>query len=247
MIDIEENEETQTTGNLKFEIEEPDVLEGKTFGAEPKVVEREIDPENIRKLVSSLDGILTTKIEPFDFKNPPIDPTKLQEILYDNMLKYNGIGLACNQIGLPYRAFIMRGTPSIVCINPRIVDVSESTVMIEEGCLTYPDLFVPIKRPAIIKVRYQDPMGEVQTEKFSGMTARIFQHEMDHMEGLRCFARASRYHMDKAKRDRKKIQRNRKRFNKLPLATRQRLQEQHEARLAEEELSNGTLTFDTGN
>ena len=115
------------------------------------------------------------------------------------MYEKNGIGLAANQVGLPYRAFAMRGHPqNFVCFNPRIVQPSEQEVILEEGCLTYPGLLVKIKRPQHVRVRFTMANGETRTDTFTGMTARIFQHELDHLNGIKFFDRANRYHRDQA-------------------------------------------------
>jgi peptide deformylase len=115
------------------------------------------------------------------------------------MYEYNGLGLAANQVGEPYRIFAMRGQPeNFVCFNPRIVQPSEMEVVLEEGCLTYPGLLVKIKRPQHIRVRFQLPNGDTITKQFTGMTARVFKHEMDHLNGLVFFNRANRYHKELA-------------------------------------------------
>jgi peptide deformylase len=115
------------------------------------------------------------------------------------MYEYNGLGLAANQVGEPYRIFAMRGQPeNFVCFNPKIVQPSEMEVVLEEGCLTYPGLLVKIKRPQHIRVRFQMPNGETVTKQFTGMTARVFQHEMDHLDGIVFFNRANRYHKELA-------------------------------------------------
>ena len=115
------------------------------------------------------------------------------------MYESNGIGLAANQVGIPYRVFAMRGAPeNFVCFNPKIIQPSEMTVTLEEGCLTYPGLIVKVKRPQHIRVRFQTPNGETLTKQFTGMTARIFQHEIDHLDGVLFFNRANRYHKELA-------------------------------------------------
>lgn len=86
----------------------------------------------------------------------------------------------------------------LVCFNPRIVDVSPEEVYHEEGCLTFPGLFIKIKRPVHIKVRFQYPNGETVTEKFTGITARIFQHELDHLDGILFQMRANKIHLEQA-------------------------------------------------
>jgi peptide deformylase len=136
------------------------------------------------KLIESSNPILTTPCQPFDFKNPPFDPIEFSKEFIKFMYESNGIGLAANQIGIPYRIFAMRGMPeNFVCFNPKIVQRSEQEVVLEESCLTYPGLIVKIKRPQHIRVRFTTPNGDTRTEQFTGISARIFQHEMMHIEG----------------------------------------------------------------
>ena len=151
------------------------------------------------KLVSPNDPILTNRCELFDFTNPPFDPVEFSQKLVKFMYDNNGIGLAANQVGVPYRAFSMRAHPeNFVCFNPKIVQPGEQQIILEEGCLTYPGLSVKIKRPQHIRVRFATPNGEVRTDTFTGMTARIFQHELDHLDGIEFFSRANRYHREQA-------------------------------------------------
>jgi peptide deformylase len=163
-------------------------------------------------LVKPDHDLLSAELPLFDFSNPTDDPKDIAKILFDKMTEHNGLGLSANQIGLPYRVFIMRGNPCLVCFNPKIIDVSSTHNVLEEGCLTYPDFFVKIRRPAAIKVRYTNELGEVVTEKFAGMTARCFQHELDHLDGINYLDRATKYHLDKAKRDSKLYKRKKKRL-----------------------------------
>lgn len=157
---------------------------------------------SILPLVRENDPILKTETEPFDFSSPPVDPNQLAVDLAETMIHHKGVGIAAPQLGLPYRVFAMTGNPIKVCFNPRIVDISSEMVSLEEGCLTFPGLLVKIKRPKIIKVRYTMANGETVTEKFVGMTARIFQHELDHLDGILFFNRANLYHREKAFRKR---------------------------------------------
>jgi peptide deformylase len=91
-----------------------------------------------------------------------------------------------------------------------IVDASDETIYLEEGCLSFPNLYVKIKRPRSIKVRYTEPNGNVVTQKFDGMTARVFQHELDHLNGVVHLSRAHPIHVDKAKTRAKKLNRIKK-------------------------------------
>lgn len=164
----------------------------------------------IYDLVDKNDPILKQKLEPFDFTNPPIDPLDLVSNLAETMLERNGIGIAANQCGLPYRVFVIKGIELIPCFNPRVVDVSEETILLEEGCLTYPNMFVKVKRPRRIKVRYADPKGQVVTQVFEGMTARVFLHELDHLDGIVHTTRANKIHLEQARNQMKKQQRKNK-------------------------------------
>lgn len=150
------------------------------------------------ELIDCNDPLIKTKLEPFNFSDPPIDPDELAVQMVEFMRANNGIGLAANQIGYNFRVFAMDGEPAHVCFNPRIVLPGEELVTLEEGCLTYPGLYVKIKRPKVIKVRFQGPDGEMYTKTFTGMTSRIFQHELDHLDGVVFYQRANRLHRESA-------------------------------------------------
>lgn len=157
------------------------------------------------ELVDATSPILHRKVEPFNFANPPCDPVLLANQLIHTMNHYNGIGLSANQCGLPYRVFVMRSNPTKVCFNPKIIDTTSDNISLDEGCLSYPHLFVKIKRPSLIKVRYTDAHGVTHTEKFIGMTARCFLHEMDHLEGINFTRRANVALLDRARRQQAKL------------------------------------------
>lgn len=151
------------------------------------------------ELIKADNPILTTPCKEFNFVFPPFDPIEFSKELVAFMYANKGLGLAANQIGQPYRVFAMRGEPeNFVCFNPRIVDVGQTTAYMEEGCLTYPGLIVKIKRPQSIKVRFDTPNGDTLTKTFAGLTARIFQHELDHLDGKVFYNQANRVHRDRA-------------------------------------------------
>lgn len=159
----------------------------------------------ILNLVPKDHSLLRAKLEPFDFTNPPTDPIQLAKDLTETMLSNNGIGISANQCGLPYRVFAMKSNPVFVCYNPKIVDISQEELYLEEGCLTYPNYYVKIKRPKKIKVRFTMPNGQVETRIFDGMTARIFQHELDHLDGVLFMSRATLYHRQQAEKKSRKV------------------------------------------
>lgn len=161
----------------------------------------------ILELVPHDSEILSTKTEAFNFANPPTDPIQLAKDLYETMLSNKGLGLAAPQVGLPYRVFAMAANPGIVCFNPRIVDRTTEEIVLEEGCLSFPNMFIKVKRPKSIKVRYTEPNGNVVTKTLTGMTARCFMHELDHLDGIVYTRRANKVHLERAKRQKKELDR----------------------------------------
>lgn len=175
----------------------------------------------VLELVSSDDVILNQPLGDFDFSNPLVNPIELANQLIETMVANKGLGLSANQCGLPYRVFVMHSSPTKVCFNPRIVTASHEVSCMEEGCLSHPNLFLKIKRPTRIKVRYQDASGETFTEQFVGMTARIFLHEFDHMEGKNFITRANPLHVERARREQKKINRQLKMMKRVVISPKQ--------------------------
>ena len=169
----------------------------------------------ILELVPPDDPILKTKLESFDHKNPPVNVVDLANNLIETMIHYKGLGLSANQCGLPYRVFVLHSNPTLVMFNPRIVDETSDKVKLDEGCLTYPNLFLPVKRARAVRVRYQTVTGEFKTEKFIGMTARAIQHELDHLNGIDYTKRANPIHLERARNQKKILDRQLKRLQGL--------------------------------
>ena len=145
------------------------------------------------------DPILSKPVDDFDFNNPPESTTDITLKLLSVMNDNNIVSLSANQLGLPYRVFCMRGHPeNLVCFNPKIVHLSNETKLMEEACLSFPGITAKVKRSNEIRVRFQTPSGMIVTKKFDGLTARTFQHELDHLDGILFFNRANRYHREKA-------------------------------------------------
>lgn len=156
------------------------------------------------KLVPKDNVILKTKIPNWDFSE---SSEELIENMKEILNKYDGLGLAANQIGVSRRVFILGRPSSGECFpifNPKIVAYLGEEIYKTESCLSLPGIFVKIKRYPIIRIRYQNKNAEILTEKFSGLTSQVIQHETDHLNGILITDRASRYHLDKAKKDFKK-------------------------------------------
>ena len=117
-----------------------------------------------------------------------LDRHHLSRVLIDNMIPHEGIGISANQIGIWERAFAMvrdlENNEVMVCFNPRIIKSYSEEVEMEEGCLSYPELFLKIKRPDKIVVKYEDEDKKIHKIKLQGLASRVFQHEYDHMEGI---------------------------------------------------------------
>jgi peptide deformylase len=139
-------------------------------------------------IVKFPNSILREKIEDFDFSNPPMDPAALEKSMIDKMLAHDGIGLAANQVGISARVFVMgwSGNPESAqaFFNPMVVATVDETEDLEEGCLSFPGIYVNIKRPKKILARWQNSKGEWQESEFDGYNCKCFLHELDHLEGI---------------------------------------------------------------
>jgi peptide deformylase len=155
--------------------------------------------------IDKTNSLLKQAAEEFDFSNPPENPNEIAKKLSDFLLSNeNGAGIAANQLGLPYRAFAIKMNPMLVMFNPKIVNYSENKVYMEEGCLSFPGLYFKVKRPENIRIRFTLPNGEILTEYYEGMTARVIQHEYDHLNGIIFTEKATRYHLEAGKKRLKK-------------------------------------------
>lgn len=162
----------------------------------------------IYNLVKNTDPILTKPIIDFDFTNPPINPNTLASNLVETCKKYNGIGLSANQCGLPYKVFVIGANNEYVAFfNPKIISISETMVKMEEGCLSFPNLFLNITRPDSLTVEYQDFNGIPRTTTLTGLTARCFLHELDHMSGIVYTSKVGPVSLQMAEKKRKKYER----------------------------------------
>jgi len=152
------------------------------------------------------DPILSKPIANFDFDYPPISPSDLSIQLLKEMTKTYGCGLSSNQLGLPFGVFVIRGYPeNLVCFNHKIVYYSDNIISMEEACLSFPGMIIKVKRPSEIRARFQTPSGMVVTKKFEGLTARCYQHELDHMNGIRFTNHVKPLALEMAKKQQKKL------------------------------------------
>ena len=179
-----------------------------------KLMEKKED-KKVLPLIPPTDPRLLMQIAPFEDNTLEQfnmkDRKELCKIMYDTMAKYGGLGLSCNQVGLPYRMFVMGGHPSIeegkvrYVFNPLVNDVSEESIVYKEGCLSFPFLFLSIKRPKWVSVRYTDENNEEVEETLHSMSGRIFQHENEHMNGYLFTDLVSKFKLDRAKKAQMKL------------------------------------------
>ena len=165
------------------------------------------------KLVKETDPILHKTVPVFDFKTVPDGFETTEEYLLDLtgkmfevMEREDGMGLAAPQVGLNLRIFVMTiADENIVFINPTIIAKSEHREARNEGCLSFPELSLKIKRPIEVFVSYNNVDGTELRRTFTSLTGRCFLHELDHLNGITFDSLASRLtlQMDKKSREKK--------------------------------------------
>jgi len=140
------------------------------------------------KIVNFPDTILREKMPDFDFENPSQDPKALEKEMIETMFANAGMGLAANQVNQRVRMFVMghKDMPEAAqaFFNPVVIAATEDVQNLEEACLSFPGIYVDIKRPTAIKARWQNSSGEFQEGEFRGYECKCFLHELDHLEGI---------------------------------------------------------------
>lgn len=156
------------------------------------------------KIIPEDSEILREVAEDWDWEKDG-DPSELVKSMSKLMILQGGIGLAAPQCGVSKRIFVMGNADHLVaCINPEVVSGSER-VRDQEGCLSFPDLWMYVERYRDISVKYYNVAGEKVEQELTGLMARVFQHENDHLNGI-CFdQKVGKLALDRAKEKRKKI------------------------------------------
>jgi peptide deformylase len=178
-----------------------------------KYIDGNLIEYEILKFVDEYDPILRQPTKRVEFDNPNVRPSYIAFSLAETLSTTDGIALSANQIGLPYRAFVMNAGDKIwTILNPEIIWKSEQTNEYNEGCLSYPGLYLKVTRPAVIKLRFQAIGGEFIEQEFTGLSARVIQHEVDHLDGI-CFTdKVSPIKLQQAKQ---KVKRNLKKRTRV--------------------------------
>ncbi|MGD9966577.1 MAG: peptide deformylase [Hyphomonadaceae bacterium] len=157
----------------------------------------------IRPILIAPDPRLKAKSNPVE--GPVTDAHRaLMDDMLETMYDAPGIGLAAIQVGEPVRIIVMdlsrddeEKAPRYF-VNPEILWASEETAPYEEGCLSVPDIYDDVERPARVKIRYLNYHGDTVEEDADGLYAVCIQHEMDHLEGVLFIDHLSRLKKEKA-------------------------------------------------
>lgn len=187
------------------------------------VVRLQKNGDNILKYEIITDKIYQQNQELALYK--PCGPVEVSEIpelfqiLEEVAREHNALGVAANQVGILKQGFIAKVKDAFQSVhtdgfhgffNPEVVETFGEDYITEEGCLSFPGLFVKIKRPWGVKLKFVNEKGEEKVEAFQGLTARIILHEMDHIHNRRYFDAANRLHFEQAMRNYKKWLRSQK-------------------------------------
>ena len=158
-------------------------------------------------LIKYPNEFLNKQVKAVDLDNPSFDPVELKNEMVNFMIANNGIGLSANQIGLDAQVFVMGDSKenSTICINPTVLQYTEETVDDIEGCLSFPNVFVKIKRPKEILAEWYNENLEKQTVKIEGYSAKCYLHELDHLLGITFKDRASKLKWNMATKKAKKL------------------------------------------
>lgn len=182
----------------------------------------------IREILEAPDPRLKTISKPVDAFDDELKT--LVADMFETMYDARGIGLAAIQVGEPLRLLVIDLQPEDpdaepepcdhdghhhhhqptkkeprIFVNPEILDPSEEQNTYQEGCLSVPEIYADVERPAACRVRYQDMDGNMHEEELSGMIATCIQHEMDHLNGILFIDHLSRLKRNMALKKLKKL------------------------------------------
>ena len=179
----------------------------------------EVEPQEIKepklKLIDPMNDLLKRAPDKFDFEKD--DPIQVKEDLLEAMEWVGGVGLSANQVGLDMAVFVIgdgqeEGVTKAF-YNPEIVGCSKDEDVMKEGCLSFPVLWLMVKRPKQVVIKYYDEDNEEKIETYEGVAARVILHEYDHMLGANFTMRVSKLKLERAfKALEKKIKKHQRRM-----------------------------------
>ena len=178
-------------------------------------------------IIDTEEGIVKEKeevVEPlslFDESHPMLlqripeyDVTRLPNPVLGKLIKrlkmtmklHGGIGLSANQCGVFERVFVLGANDAIwACINPKIINASPDLIREKEGCLSFPGLALGVERHSWVEAEFINEECKVVQMRFEGLTARCFQHELDHMNGIKFTSKVKPLALQMAKKQQQKL------------------------------------------
>ncbi len=129
--------------------------------------------------------------------------------MLQTMYAHKGVGLAATQVGYDAQVFVMDcHSKPYVFVNPKILHTQGPNTVHQEGCLSFPFLYVPVERPSCVQLAWQDIHGNAHQQDFEGLEAICVQHEMDHLQGIVFLKHLSSAQRNKALRTLEKLQKH---------------------------------------
>jgi peptide deformylase len=169
------------------------------------------------KLITFPNEILRERMPDFDFEHPIMDPKYVEKEMIELMIRERGIGLSGNQVGLAARVIaifpkdLSLELGPFAMFNPVLRAASDKMIEAMEGCLSFPNLVIPVKRPETIMAEYLDSEGNNCVISLHGIDAKCFLHELDHLDGICMIDRVSKLKQEMAM---KKLNKLRKRYGR---------------------------------
>ena len=158
----------------------------------------------VMEIVDRKDPILTTKIDPYIFKDPEQSMDVATNLL-ETLRHWKYPGIAANEVGINSRIICLESDPAYVMFNPMITATYGEGITLEETDISRRGIVCKVKRPEAIRVRFQDLNGDVNAMRFTGMTARTIQHLIDTLDGNIFYNKANSFHRQQALKKFKKI------------------------------------------
>ena len=184
------------------------------MGKSVKYINGDLVEFEIFKLVDYYDSILREPTIPWEHKKyDPKESEYLAHSLAETMKYYGGLGLSANQVGLKHRICVINmGGEIWTMFNPVILEKGLTPATYQEGCLSYPGLYLKVPRYDHIKVKFEATYGQEVIQEVDGLTAVCIQHEIDHLNGIVYTDKVSPIKLDQAKR---KVKKNLKRMKEI--------------------------------
>jgi peptide deformylase len=155
------------------------------------------------------DPILYQKLKDIDLEQHDLE--MIEQAMIRLMNANNGIGISANQVGFDQRVVVIKpkNKQPFALFNPRIISFEEPNIQDQEGCLSFPDLYLPVKRYNSVTVEFIDKHKKSCTMLFEGYDAKCIQHEIDHLDGICFTSKVSKLKLDLARKKQRKIKNGR--------------------------------------